>query len=324
MAVAFYLPAHHRPKADELAAWRQATHVTLKEPGKTSTAQNWIFKTWNALTLDGLEVDLVEQMPGEGIVVCLAGTLHQGFRAPPACYVAAVVSDGVPHPGAQLQILQNKHHAGKLRGSVFMPHWPQTNLIPRDQQRGDKFHRVGFLGDPRNLAPELADPAWAADLRERLGLEFVVRGHHAWHDYSDLDAVVAVRNFSRQRHLQKPATKLYNAWLAGVPFIAGGDSAYAAEGRPGEDYLTVRSPAELFTRLRDLQGSISLRNALVEAGSKRAKHCTPAVQLERWRRFVATELPERAAAWQRKPAWSRRMETLRRRALFAFDRLCLD
>src|SRR5690606_12799758 len=136
--------------------------------------------------------------------------------------------------------------------------------LPRDPQRGDRFETLGFFGDETNLAPELRDPAWRAQL-ENLGVRLEVFHADRWHDYREVDGVVAIRGFGPSPYLHKPATKLYNAWLAGVPFIGGRDSAYAGDGTVGKNFLQAATPDELLQQVCRLKENPDLTRALVEA-----------------------------------------------------------
>lgn len=320
MRTSFYLPEHYLPSPQGREAWRTGGHIRRERRGKGGATESWIYQSWNALALRGHDVDLTHEIPDAGIVIALSGTLPDGFCAPSGVFLAAVVADGLPHPGAHVQILQNKAHARRLPGSIYMPHWPQTNLIPRDPSRGDNFHTACFFGDAANLDPHLADPEWQRELKERTGLEFVVRTQLHWHDYHDIDAVVAVRDFRGGRQLHKPATKLFNAWLAGVPFVGGPDSAFSAEGHPGTDYLVARSPEEVTEHLLRLAGDPSLRRKLVEAGRLRAPEFTQEAATRRWENLVLQELPARAAAWNSLSTSTKHLRTLARRILLSADR----
>jgi hypothetical protein len=48
-----------------------------------------------------------------------------------------------------------------------------------------------------------------------------------WHDYSTDDLVLAVRDLTEKDALVKPASKLVNAWIAGVPALLGPEPAFA-------------------------------------------------------------------------------------------------
>ena len=87
-----------------------------------------------------------------------------------------------------------------------------------------------------------------------------------WPDYSSVDGIIAVREFGPQTANRKPATKLYNSWLAGVPAILGAESAFRFEGNPGEDYLEVTSMKEVFQSIESLMTDVNLRMQLVSRG----------------------------------------------------------
>lgn len=321
MRTSFYLPAHYLPSPQGREAWRTGGHIKREQTGKGGAVESWIYQSWNTLVLRGHDVKLAHTMPADGIVIAFSGTLPDGFTAPPGVFLAAAVADGLPHPGAHVQILQNKTHARRLPGSIYMPHWPQPNLLPRDPSRGDTFRTACFFGDLANIEPRLASTKWRQDLRERTGLEFIIRTQECWHDYHDIDAVVAIRDFHGEPQIHKPATKLYNAWLAGVPFIGGTDSAFQAEGTPGEDYLIARNAEELTQHLQLLARAPELRRRLVEAGRIRAKDFTRESATKRWEHLVLEELPARAAAWNSLTPPAKRIRTLARRCVLSADRL---
>ncbi len=181
----------------------------LFDVGKPATAQNWIYQTWEELG-DTCDIELVGEMPEEGIIVTLANFLHTGFRASDDQFIAAVVADFVPHPGAQVQILQNIAHARRFPGGIFMPHWPQLNLIPRDPLAGRPAGDDGLFGDRPNPAPEMATRSFCRNGCSR-------RPECVWKSVVPIAGMiirmsivaVAVRSFSVARHLHKPATKLY-------------------------------------------------------------------------------------------------------------------
>ena len=286
MPVFFHLPAHHRPEPARQQSWSEGAPVTLEAEGKTATAQAWIYQTWLRLSQAGAEAELVDRIPEEGVVITLNGWLAPDYRSPRGAFVAGIVADGLPHPGADLQIVQNLWHAQRLPFSVFMPHWTQPGLVPRDAMRGDKLENVCFFGNPANLATGLREAHWSTKLRESTGASFGIRGAEKWHDYRDVDAIVAVRGFGRGKQPQKPATKLYNAWLAGVPFIGGRDTAYAAEGTAGEDYLVATSPEEVIAQVKRLRDEAGLRTRLVEAGKRRATTRQEESLVNQWQKFL--------------------------------------
>jgi hypothetical protein len=319
MKLHFYIPEHHLPSKERQDEWMAGRIPSLLEGGKSASAQAWLYQTWAELrTL--CECSLVTKLPTSGIIITLSNLLPEGFRASSSQFVATVVADFLPHTGAHLQIIQNAAHARRLPGSVFMPHWPQPNLIPRDPLRGDRLETAAFFGDPSNLLTELADPHFASRLRNETGVELEIRGADRWHDYSDVDLVLAVRDFSRSRHLHKPATKLYNAWLAGVPLIGGSDSAYAAEAEAGSDYLAAHSTEDCIRLVKELRDIPSLRNRIVESGQKKSASRSRDAVRNKWRDFCVVELPERLRQWERKSLLEKRFFWASQKSLHFIDR----
>lgn len=295
----FHMPDRYLPNAERQASWTSGRIPELLGGGKAASAQSWIYQTWAELR-DVCPVELVAKMPEEGIIITLGNFLHTGFQAGPAQFVVAVAADFLPHPGAQVQILQNAAHVRRLPGTIFMPHWPQPNLVPRNPLRGPVVETAAFFGDPSNLAPEIASGEFSARLERETGVHLEMRGADRWHDFSDVDVVLAIRNFSRAAHLGKPATKLYNAWLAGVPLIGGHDSAFAAEGNPGTDYLVAGSPDECLSLIAGLKGSPASWSAIVAAGKIRADARSRDAVRAIWRDLCASGLPALRETWKKK------------------------
>ena len=103
------------------------------------------------------------------------------------------------------------------------------------------------------------------------GLEFVAREPDRWNDFSDIDIAIGLRSFGNSRHSRKPANKLINAWLAGVPFIGGSDSAFAQTGTAGIDHLLANSAEEAVSQVDRLRSNPQLYRDLVEAGRRKAE-----------------------------------------------------
>lgn len=320
MEVFFYLPEKYLPDTTRQEAWKSDRITTLEEGGKIACAQCWIYQTWLALEKSGCPVRLVHTLPDEGILVTLSGCLGDDFRPGPRLFMADIVADFVPHPAAHLHILQNAIHARRLPHSVFMPLWPHPNLLPRQAERGERFENLGFFGDAQNLAPELRDPGWQKTLHDQTGLTLQIVGAAGWHDYREMDCILAIRGFGSSAYLHKPATKLYNAWLASVPFVGGLDSAYRGDAAPGREYLAVGSLAELNVQLNRLRTDLRFRNELVTAGVRKSKQFDRPAILERWRELLENTLPAMAARWTRKSAIERQVLTLARAGQVWIDR----
>ncbi len=320
MSTFFYIPGHHLPSTDRQQSWLRGEIPSLLAGGKSASAQAWIFQTWAELR-GRCDVELATSLPAAGAILTLANFLDPRFRPIPDQFLVTVVADFLPHPGAHVQIVQNAAHARRLPGASFLPHWPQPNLIPRHPGRGTRFESLGFFGDPDNLCPELRDPAFQEMLARETGARIEIRGAERWHDYSDVDAVVAIRDFSRARHIGKPATKLYNAWLAGVPCIGGSDSAFSAEAVPGRDYLRVTSPSEFVSAVKLLKSDPALREALTASGHKKTASRSRDAVRDLWSDWISKTLPQEREKWRRSGSWKTAGIRTFRRVAFACDRI---
>lgn len=319
MEVSFFMPEKYLPEPARREAWKSGAPIRLEQSGKAACVQCWIYQTWVHLTNAGFPARLVHQMPEEGIVVALTGNLSPHFLPLASRFLLGVVADGLPHPAADVQILQNAAHAKRLPGSAYMPLWTQPNILPRDPSRGDRFEEIRFFGDEPNLCEDLKDSGFRADLQRDLGIQLVTTPSSAWHDYRTTDCAVAIRSFDGRRHDHKPASKLANAWLANVPFLGGSDSAYSAEGRDGINYFACRSRTEFVEHLKRLKSTPALRRELVNAGTREAKRHTPEAHSNQWISLLRDEAPDRWKIWQKKSAGIRRMATFWKKVRLMID-----
>ena len=323
MQVSFYLPEKYFPSEEWIQAWKEDRPFPLEKSGKAAAAHAWIYQTWALLTEAGIKTSLVSELPTTGLVLALSGTLDSSFRSNQLSsdfFLVDIVADGLPHPAANFHLVQNRAHARRLPHSQFISHWSQPALIARKASRERLFKKVSFFGDPKNLTPEFFAPSWQQRLKKELSLEFEIRRAAQWHDYSNVDAIIAIRDFSRSRQLHKPATKLYNAWLAGVPFIGGNDSAYRSDGRPGVDYLVAESPQQALEHLRNLKEDPAFRSHLIQNGIESGEKFSRSATLACWKSLIQETLPELAFQWQKKSLSQRACYLLAQRAFCWIDR----
>ena len=264
----------------------------------------WIVQTYQRLRAAGFPCELVAQMPADGIAVAHRKTIPPDFQPPPNLLLVCVRADASFHHFAHLHVVLNRKQLGRWYPSHYLPHWRQNGLVPRAAERGERLENVAFFGDHCCLVQEMQGPAWEAKLHA-LGLNWNLVEPRLWHDFSQVDAVVAVRDFGR-RHDIKPATKLFNAWHAGVPAILGRESAFQQERRSGLDYLEAGSVDDVLAALRQLRADPALRRAMIANGRERARESAPALTVGRWRSFfhdVAIPAYER---WQAADAGEKR------------------
>src|SRR5690606_2673975 len=118
-----------------------------------------------------------------------------------------------------------------------------------------------------------------------------------WHDYRDVDVVVAVRPAGAARsadaHIalqMKPATKLYNAWTAGVPAVLSPDVAFLELRESPLDFLEATDAGEVLDALARLKASPDLRRAMMEHGGHRAKSFTIDCIAARWMQIIQEQI----------------------------------
>ncbi|MFB2936853.1 hypothetical protein ACE1B6_16510 [Aerosakkonemataceae cyanobacterium BLCC-F154] len=271
----------------------------------------WTLQTYLRLKADNFPCQLVGKMPTEGIVLAHRSSLTDNFQPGAKILLVCMLADKAPHPNAQIHVVLNREeeifkHSGKIWQSAYMPHWRQPGLIPRDAARGDKFENVAYFGHERNLAPELKTAAWNEQIDE-LGLNFQIVNRDRWHDFSNVDVVLAVRSFDRQYHTSKPATKLYNTWHAGIPAILGCETAYQAERKSDLDYIEVSSLNEVLLALKRLRDEQNFRNAMVENGRIRSEETQPNKVVKKWRNFLIEKAVPVYEKWCNTTRWKQKI-----------------
>ena len=287
----FYFPADdgaHIPNSlVDFQAWfeAQARGSALLGPAA------WIVQTFIRLQARGLPCELVSQWPKSGIVISHRDHLPESWEQRSELFVVCCLADrAYPHACANLHILQNPYQAVRLGPFLYVPHWPQPGLKPRDPLRGDRFENLAFFGEIDNLTPELRGPEFASWCRQE-GMNFSIPSRDAWADYGSVDAVIAVRRFTKEWvAFDKPATKLFNAWLAGVVPILGREAAYAAEGRLGENCVVVPDLAALKARLIALRQGFESVSKMLAAGEKAAKLRSHEAVTDHWCRALTIRI----------------------------------
>lgn len=293
----------------------------------------WTIQTYLRLREAGFVCQLTDQLPEDGIVLFHANAVRgAAIQAGARRLLVCLKAEAPLCAQAQLHVVQNPCEASNWQGCHFIPHWPQPGLRPRLHEQKDRFETIAFLGHCNSLAAEFTEPTWEMHLQQR-GLRWcpvvntnVWNSHQTidtrWNDYQQIDAIVAVRQFhlSRPGYRSKPATKLYNAWLAGVPAILGRELAYRTEGTVGVNYLEANSMSELLSCLDRLRQDAVFRKRLVKKGQLRSIHYTPEVITYRWQRFLTEVAIPVYQAWCRRSFWQRQVRYGQARFLNYCDR----
>ena len=305
--VYFYIPqdqlSGHLPESpDQYWPWR--TRHTRRERflGKF----DWTLQTYLHLKRAGFSCELTTGSPSSGILVAHKDFLDDFPRPGPATFLVCLKSDRPPHTSAQMHVVQNpcdKVHLYRAQyaDSYFIPHWIQPLLQGRDPRRKDRFETAGYVGCDIELSPEFKTPAWSRRV-QTLGMGWeMITDAEQWAKYDQLDVVVAVRRCHAKGDAfhHKPATKLYNAWHAGVPAILGNESAYLAEKKSDLDYIAADSPDDVFDALKRLHQDVDLRRRMTENGKQRAVETRPEALCRQWVRLFTEVVPPHYHRWCR-------------------------
>jgi len=254
------LPEDSRARATELTRLRE---LAWDQGRVECKAHMWVWPAYCALkhTISNVNVELSVAPRPDAVNFIAANGLRKvhGFH-PGRFFTVALRADGRPFPYAHFEVVQNRHSEGANR--IYIPHLPQPGLVPRDRSRS-RVTRVAFAGESGNLFRNIAE---LIPLFRDIGLDFALKGPGDWHDLSDVDLLLGIRSLDRQRHHSKPPTKLFNAWHADIPFIAGFDSAYEQCGLPGHDYVRVSNLSELKLAIQRLANDQDLYRSIVENG----------------------------------------------------------
>jgi hypothetical protein len=281
----------------------------------------WTVKTYGALAGLGFPCRLTDQLPAEGIIVSHRQFLPNELVPSERQLFVCIVADFYRHPNAQLHLVQNPGDPMLMRASrtwpaAFVPSWPEAGLIRRDPARGDAFVNVSYYGLPKRLAPQLRSARFVRLLQEH-GFDFKIVDRHKWNDYSDTDAVLAVRSFAKVSFHKYPAAKLYNSWIAGVPALLGTESAYRAERRSAYDYFEVKSVNDTLRTLIHLRSDPALRAAIARNCAERAAEVSEERTAARWVEFLLTVAVPAYDAWRGLSESSRRAFLRSRRLAYA-------
>ena len=267
-------------KLSEYARW-QSTETELNPfLGRF----HWVLQTQLHLQAAGVDARLTNQLGAAGILYTHVECLAYGTRPiKDQLIIAALVDKDIPLPHAFLHVTHNPVQRLPFFGHYrYVDPWPQVGLIPRDPARGYRFENVYFMGNPEHLHPFFLSSAFTCEL-QRLGLRLVVPMPSEWHDFSEADCLIAVRNFGTSRsHVQRPALKLFNAWFAGIPAILGYESAYRHVGNINADYLEVQSESEVLQRMKYLADNLDGRKSLIGNGQTRTKEITGQAIRDQW------------------------------------------
>lgn len=277
-------------------------HWEIPQPARMRA---WIIQTVLRLREADYTVSIQPTLPDQGIVVLLPEphmlkAFHRQFEKKHRDLLIVTIRadvEGFRSPLADAEIVQNGYFADEKR--VFhVPHWPQPGLIPRNPERGAKIQTLAFKGDKGNLHPNLFTDAFfdfldARDIDIRIEETADRTVPQPWHNFEDVDLLLAIRKPWHEGDLfyNKPASKLINAWHAGVPALLGPEYAFRELRRDPLDYFEIADDKDAMEAIDRLLEEPDLYQAVVEHGQSRAEAFTVERITERWADVLFKKIP---------------------------------
>ena len=262
-----------------------------RDPGRFSGGRNsWIAQTYlrlrTALTAREWTVGVGPCFVPGAVAIAhrddandFAGRRHSSF-------LVVVRADRAPVAACDLAVAQNR--IGLASHERFVPLWPQPGLRPRDATRGAVIRRIAYHGRTGSAPSWFFDGALRGPL-ERRGIEFRVE-RSRWEDYREVDVSIAAREETGAVLATKPATKVYNGWLARVPVLAAAEPAYREIRRSALDFIEVAAPGDVLRAVDLLRGNPRLFEAMVENGVKRGEEFSVEATRRRWLDLLEDEV----------------------------------
>lgn len=248
------------------------------------------FNILASLSEKGYECFITNKIPQSGILIthpdCLPKRLEPNKRLLVVITLVDRCFDRVTC--GDLFIVHNPIQVNYLeKPGYFIPPIPQINILPRHKDREGRFENISFFGYEKELSIEFKKKFFIDELK-KLKLKFNVVSHEKWNDFSEVDAILAVRNFdsSQSSYSNKAFLKLINAWLAGVPAILGNESAYRIIGEKSKNYIEVNSIEQVILSLKQLKENIEFRKKLIKNGEIKSKEYDFEKVIREWEYFL--------------------------------------
>lgn len=220
----------------------------------------------------------------------------------PDHFLVGIMADRRPSGIAMKHIVQNQIQADG-KHFFWMPHWPQPGLKRRAPERGTDVKVCAYAGRAKHLQGDVRE--WEKALAN-IGIKFRVLGPNSWANLENVDCLIGIRKSCNTKTFpNKPPTKLINAWLAGIPFIGGNESAYCQVGEPGKDYLVADTMEEALYQVETLKKFPGLFDALVSRGAVKAQHYSPNSITLMWAELIWNQLWKAFTIWKGNPKWIR-------------------
>lgn len=278
--------ATHWPDIEDLDEDAIERHPQRFVGGRNS----WVAQTFLRLRLPlqqrGFEVTAGRAMVPGAITLVHRDDANDFLDRRHTAFLVVVRADRAPVVACDFAIVQN--NLGATGNERFLPLWPQPGLIHRDVARGTHIETIAYQGRTDS------SPAWFHSSRMRgelmrRGIRFDIR-ESGWEDYRGVDLAVAARDDPPEVLDCKPATKLYNAWIAGVPMLANPEPAYRELRRAPIDFLEIRDAQDALRSIDLLRVNPNLYAAMVANGRERGRQFSVEAIRRRWLALLDEEI----------------------------------
>ena len=227
-------------------------------------------------------------------------------QLPYHAYVVTCRADTFRSTICNQTIVQNPHNVLSAKDHLVQ-HWPQPALIRRDPSRGAVIETMVYMGNAINLWSAFRSHSFEKRLNDT-GVTFKINADpSAFHDYSACDLSIAVRDLTESDFFAKPASKLINAWHAGVPALLGPEPAFQALRRSPLDYIEIRSPDDALRAIGYLKRNPEFYREVVENGLNRAREFTVDRIAAQWECLLQGPIAEGYSRWKRRSFFWKRL-----------------
>lgn len=256
-----------------------------------------------------MPVRLCTEPPDEGIYIVHKGNVR-GFIWKPKLYVVSLQWDYPRDDRAQVHLVSNIEKTkcsalGWMDRCSFagLQHYVSPimhmTITPRDAARGDRFENIVYFGELKNLDEDLRTEDFQRKVEE-LGLKFiVVSDADKMTDYSEVDAIIAVRKFGMVIS-NKSSVKLINAWRGGVPAVLGCEVGLRETRTNEYDYIEVDSVEDVLNGLRRLKDDHDYRSRVIENARQKAGSYTAEGQRDAWVDYFKTTVIPEYIKWKKR------------------------
>jgi len=272
---------------------------------------NWTIQTYIYLKHFKYKYQITNSLDVEGIIISHSDFLPRYIKPSPKRFIVEIKPDrSLKSIFANFAIVQNSHDpiSNGFRkffiSSAYINYWPQPSMIKRDISRGSRIKNVCYVGKIEQFISNVS--SLKKELR-KLGMRFKMIPRKDWNNYSEIDVIVAVRKNAKTRKKlvasnlsssKKPASKLINSWMAGVPAILSRDDAFLELKKTERDFLEADDLDEIINQLKRLKNDPKLFHSMIKNGFERSEDFYPEIIAKQWHNLIHKSIVPNYFLWR--------------------------